>query len=68
MNRYAVHFKNKKDAFYEAESYELKGERYVFYKSADKSDEQSFALASEVRGIDLIGEAEGPVLPIMIER
>ena len=52
MKRYKVHFKNKKDAIYEAFSYSLKDGKYYFHKKEDKSDFESFAIADQVTGID----------------
>ncbi len=52
MKRYKVHFKNKKDAIYEAYSFTPKDGKYWFHKKEDKSDFESFAIAAEVQGID----------------
>lgn len=53
MKRYWVHFKlNKKTACYLAYSYEIVGDKYLFYKTEDKSDSESFAWVKDVAGID----------------
>ena len=53
MNKYYVHFKNKTSQFYDAFSYSLVDDKYLFHKKEDKSDSETFALKSEVIGIDL---------------
>ncbi|MGA2868722.1 MAG: hypothetical protein ABSF34_06145 [Verrucomicrobiota bacterium] len=52
MKQYTVHFKNKKSVVYHAYSYTENGEKYFFHKKEDKSDFGSFAIVSEVTGID----------------
>lgn len=52
IKSFVVHFKDKKDAAYKAYSYTFKDGNFWFHKTADKSDFESFAVASEVTGID----------------
>jgi hypothetical protein len=66
MKRYKIHFKNKKDAIYEAFSYELKEGKYYFHKKEDKTDFESFAIADQVTGIDEMPPTE-PYTPISIQ-
>ena len=61
MKRYTVHFKNKKNATYEAYSFTLKDGNYWFHKKEDKSDFESFAVASDVQGIDEQPETPEPL-------
>ena len=52
MKVFIVHFKNKQSKIYRAYSYRLKDGRYFFHKKENQTDDGSFALASEVVGID----------------
>jgi hypothetical protein len=52
VKRYKVHFKDKKDAIYEAYSYTVKDGNYWFHKKEDKTDFESFAVFTDVHGID----------------
>ncbi len=61
MNTYQVHCKNKATKSYSAFSYSSDGEKYYFHKNKDQSDKDSFALKSEVIGIENRGEDQATV-------
>jgi hypothetical protein len=52
MKRYRVHFRNKKNATYEAFSYSQKDGKFYFHKMEDESDTNSFVFEKDVMGID----------------
>ena len=61
MNTYLVHFKNKTTKSYSAFSYSSDDKKYYFHKSKDQSDKDSFALKSDVTGIENRGENQATV-------
>lgn len=60
MKRYRITYRNKKNEYIDAYSYELKGDKYIFYKTEDKSDSESFAFSKDVMAINVMEE---PGLP-----